>query len=65
MAIVTNTFLTFDAKGIREQLSNSIFNITPADTPILSMAGKEKAENTLFEWQTDVLGAASSTNAQI
>ena len=65
MAIVTNTFLTFDAKGIREQLSNSIYNITPADTPFLSMAGKEKAENTLFEWQTDALGAASSTNAQI
>lgn len=65
MAIVTNTFLTFDAKGIREQLSNSIYNITPTETPFLSMAGKESAENTLYEWQTDALGAASSTNAVI
>ena len=65
MAIKSNTYLTFDAKGIREQLSNKIYNITPADTPFLSMVGKEKAENTLFEWQTDVLGAVSTSNAQI
>ncbi|KKL69111.1 hypothetical protein LCGC14_2118230 [marine sediment metagenome] len=47
MAIKTGTFLTFSAKGIREQLSNTIYNITPADTPFLSMVGKEKAEATL------------------
>jgi len=65
MATKAGTFLTFSAKGIREQLSNTIYNITPADTPFLSMVGKEKAENTLFEWQTDALGAVSTSNAQI
>ncbi len=65
MAILSNTFHTYLAKGIREQLSNSIYNITPADTPFLSMVGKEKAESTLFEWQTDALGAVSTSNAQL
>ena len=65
MAVVTNTFLTYDAKGIREQLSNAIYNISPHETVFLSMMGKERVENTLYEWQTDVLGAASTTNAQI
>ncbi len=65
MAIVTNTFLTFDAKGIREQLSNAIYNISPHATAFISMIGKERAENTLFEWQTDALGSASSSNAQL
>ena len=65
MTIVSNTFLTFDAKGIREQLSNAIYNIEPHETTFLSMVGKDKAENTLYEWQTDTLGAVSTTNAQI
>ena len=29
MAIVTNTFTTYSAKGIREDLSNIITNISP------------------------------------
>ena len=29
MTIVTNTFTTFSAKGIREDLSNVIANISP------------------------------------
>jgi hypothetical protein len=29
MAIVTNTFTTYSAKGIREDLSNVITNISP------------------------------------
>jgi len=33
MAIVSNTFLTYSAKGIREDLSNVITNIAPEETP--------------------------------
>lgn len=64
MTIVTNQFQTFDAKGIREDLSNIISNISPEDTPVYSMAGKGKVSNTLFEWQTDSLAAAGA-NAQL
>jgi hypothetical protein len=65
MTIITSTTTTFDIKGIREELSNIIYNISPEDTPFMSNAGRESIENTLFEWQRDVLAAAVSSNAQI
>lgn len=61
MAIVTNTFTTFDAKGIREELANTIANITPEETPFQSNVGSESVSNTFFEWQTDSLAATSTT----
>jgi hypothetical protein len=64
MAIVTNTFTTFDAKGIREDLSNIITNIAPEDVPYQSNIGRESISNSLFEWQTDTLAAAAA-NKQI
>jgi len=60
MAIVTNTFTTFDAKGIREDLSNIITNIAPEETPYLSNIRKESISNSLFEWQTDTLATAAA-----
>jgi len=64
MAIVPNTQQTYQAIGRREDLSNTIYNIAPSDTPFMSMIGKAKATNTLAEWQTDSLDAAAA-NAQI
>jgi len=60
MAIVTNTFTTFDAKGIREDLSNIITNIAPEETPYMSNIGRESISNSLFEWQTDTLASAAA-----
>lgn len=48
MAIVSNTFTAYDAVGIREQLSDIIYNIAPTQTPFLSMCKKGKASNILF-----------------
>lgn len=64
MAQPSNTFDTYDAKGIREDLSDIIYNITPDDTPFYSACKKVKATNTLHEWQTDTL-RSSATNAHI
>ena len=64
MAIVTNTFTSFDAKGIRESLSDIISSIAPETTPFQSNIGSENVSNTYFEWQTDSL-AATSITAQI
>lgn len=64
MAIVTNTFLTFSAKGIREDLTDVIYNISPTETPFMTSIGRTKAEQTLHEWQTDSLASAGS-NAQL
>ena len=65
MSQTSNTFDTFAAKGIRESLSNVIYNISPEETPFMSNIGRENVKNTYFEWQTDSLAAASTTNAQI
>jgi len=64
MTIATNTFTTFAAKGIRENLANIIYNISPEETPFQSNIGKDSVQNTLYEWQTDALQAAA-TNAQL
>lgn len=64
MAIATNTFTTYDAKGIREDLSNVIYNISPEETPYVSNIGKGTISNTVFDWQTDSLAAAQA-NAQL
>lgn len=64
MTIVTNTFLTFSAIGNREDLADTIYNISPIEVPFTSMVGKTKATSTLHEWQTDSLAAAAA-NAQL
>ena len=67
MAAPTNTFSTppgGTAVGNREDLSDTIYRISPTQTPTLSMAAKTKATATLHEWQTQDL-AAPATNAQI
>ena len=61
MAIFGNTFTTYDAKGIREDLSDLISDISPTQTPFQSNIGTRDAEATYFEWQTDSLAAASAT----
>lgn len=65
MAIVTNTFTRYSAVGIREDLSNVIYNISPEETPFISNIGRENVKNTYFEWQTDALAAASASNAAL
>lgn len=65
MAAITNTYTRFDAKGVREDLSNVIYQISPEETPFMSNIGRENVSNTFFEWQTDDLASAVTTNAQI
>ena len=64
MAQPSNTFDSYDAVGIREDLSDIIYDVSPEDTPFYSKCKKLKASNTLHEWQTDAL-RASAANAHI
>jgi len=64
MAQPADAFSSYDAVGIREDLSDMIYQITPEATPFYSMIGKSKAKNTLHEHQTDAL-RSSGTNAHI
>lgn len=65
MTIATNTYTSFTAKGIREELADVIYNISPTDTPFMTKASRGKLTNTFFEWQTDALATASTSNAQL
>ena len=61
MAKVTNAFDTYTAKGIREDLSDVIYNISPEETPFVSAIGKRSISNTKFEWQTEALPTVATT----
>jgi len=56
------TYQTYTAIGMREDLSDVIYNISPTDTPFFSSVGKTKATAVLHEWQTDSLAAATLGN---
>ena len=61
MAIITNAYDTYEATSDRESLSNVIYNISPMETPLVSMGGKRSVRNVQFDWQTESLPAATST----
>lgn len=64
MAQVAGTTDSYSLEGIAEDVEDAIFSISPTETPFLSMAKRKKATNTLHQWQTDSLAAATS-NKQI
>lgn len=65
MAQPANSFSTNDAVGIREDLTDMIHMVEQMKTPFMQMCAKTKATNTLHEWQTDELAAASDSNAVV
>ena len=60
-----STFKTFEAVGNKEDFHDMIYDISPTETPFLTMAKKLKARNKTHQWQMDALAAASATNATI
>ena len=64
MASPTNTFTSYDAVGIKEDLQDVIYDISPEETPFYSACAKVKARNTFHEWHTDAL-RASAANAHV
>lgn len=64
MAQVAGTTDTLDIVGMAEDIEDVIFDISPEETPFLSMCKRKKATNTLHQWQTDAL-AAVATNRQV
>jgi len=47
MAIPTNVTETFDRVGIKQDIADVIYNISPVETPFISNAGKSTAIQTL------------------
>ena len=65
MAAPQNTYKSTDMVGLREDLSDVIYNIAPTETPFFSGMAKTRASNTLHEWQTDTLATPVDTNAHV
>lgn len=65
MAVPAGAYQTYSAIGNREDLEGAIYDISPVETPFLTMCKRVSATSTLHEWQRDSLAAASTANAQI
>lgn len=64
MAVPSGTFQSHQSIGNREDLSDVIYNISPLETPFMTMAARGKAKANRHDWQTDALTAAAA-NRQI
>lgn len=62
MGAPSASYATYNQVGIREDLSNVIYDISPMETYFSSRISKNKATNTLHDWQTDTLDAPVATN---
>ncbi len=60
MSQPSQTFATNDMKGIREDLTDVIYDISPTETPFLNSAPRVAVKQTSHEWQTDSLEAAAA-----
>jgi hypothetical protein len=67
MAQPTNVLSVYDASGTtgvgrgnREDLSNTVYDISPTDTPVLTALPRGKATAVLHEWTTKALAAAAA-----
>lgn len=63
MAQATGTTDSYDLVGLAEDIEDVIFNISPTETPLLTMAKRKKVSATLHQWQTDALAAAAANRA--
>lgn len=59
------TLVSYDLNGKKLSFANWISNLSPDETPFVSMTGKESIAQTLFQWQTDSLEAAVDDNAVV
>jgi len=65
MAVPTNTVSAHNRVGIREDLEDVIYSISPTETPFMTNIAKGTADQVKHEWQKDSLAAASTSNAQV
>ena len=65
MTIQDTSILTYDRVGLREQLSDVIYNTDPDDTPLFAMMAKESVRGTMNEWQLDKLPSRNTANQQL
>lgn len=65
MTVPTGTYQSYTEAVDKEDFHNMIYDISPTETPLFSMAKRLKAKSKLHQWQTDRLATASATNSNI
>lgn len=63
MAQPANTYSTNDMVGIREDLADTVYDVSPVEVPVSSSVPHSEATATTHEWQTDALAAAANNAA--
>ena len=56
-------YQTYQTVGIREDLADIIYSISPTETPFMSGVAKTSATNTSHQWQTDSLADVAANAA--
>lgn len=65
MAVASQTTTKYEQVGIREQLTDMIYDLSPMETPVMTAIGRgSAAKNTFVEWQLDNLADAAE-NARL
>lgn len=65
MSVPSNTLQTYQSSNNAEDVSDIINNVSPFDTPLMTLAKKTKAEATYTEWLVESLEAVDTANANI
>ena len=65
MAVPANTLQTFQTTNMAENVTDIVMNISPVDTPFLTLAKKTTAEATFTQWPIESLSAVDASNANI
>jgi len=65
MAVPANTLQTYQSLNNAEDVSDIVFNVSPMDTPLISLMATQKAEAMYTEWPIESLSAVDGNNANI
>jgi hypothetical protein len=63
MATATTSTVS-NTSGLAEDFEDIIFDVSPTDTPMLTLAKRKKADARYHQWQEDALAAASSNKVE-
>lgn len=65
MALITGSVTTYGTTTNRESLSDTVYRISPSDTPFMSAVPRARATAVLHEWSEQSLQAINTTNAAL
>lgn len=65
MVKVTSAVATYDVTTNKEDLADTVYRISPVDTPFMAAIPRNKATAVLHEWSLDTIEATNTANARL